>query len=65
MEDKEELYQLLVTYPLELVHMDFLKIENPHTGTDMNILVITDHFTCYAKTIVTTNQIAKTTATAF
>ena len=36
---------LLVTYHLELVHMDFLTVENPHTGADMNILVITDHFT--------------------
>ena len=41
---KALLYPLLVTYPLELVHMDFLTIENPCTGSDMNILVITDHF---------------------
>ena len=30
-QDKEELYPLLATYPLELVHMDFLTIENPCT----------------------------------
>ena len=44
-QDKAELYPLLVTYPLELVHMDFLTMENPHTGADVNILVITYHFT--------------------
>ena len=35
--DKEEFYPLLETYPLVLVHMDFLTIENPHTGVNMNI----------------------------
>ena len=40
----EELYPILATYPLELVHMDFLTIENPKTGKDVNVLVITDHF---------------------
>ena len=44
-QDKAELYLLLATYPLELVHMDFLTTENPHTGADINILVLTDHFT--------------------
>ena len=44
-QDKEELYPLLAIYPLELVHMDVLTIENPHTGVDMNIVVKTDHFT--------------------
>ena len=44
-QDKTEFCPFLVTYPLELVHMDFLTIENPHTGADVNVLVITDHFT--------------------
>ena len=44
-QDKAKLYLLLVTCPLELVHMDFLTIENPRTGADVNILVIIDHFT--------------------
>ena len=43
-QDNAELCPLLAIYPLELVHMDFLTIENPHTGADVNILVITDHF---------------------
>ena len=64
-QDKEEFYPLLATHPLELVHMDFLMIEYPHTGTDVNILVIIDHFTQYPKTMVTSSQTAKATATAF
>ena len=55
------------TYPLELVHMDFLTIENPHTRADMNILVIviTDHFMWYVKAIVTPNESARGRVTAF
>ena len=45
--------------------MDFLTIENPCKGVDVNILVITDHFTQYVKAIVTPTQMAKATATAF
>ena len=63
--DKVELYQLLATYPLELVHMDFLTIENPHTHADMNVMVIMDYFLQYAKAIVTPNQSVKATAIAF
>ena len=55
MQHKAELYLLLATYTLELVHMDFLTIENLHTSANMNILVLTDHFTQYAKAIVTPN----------
>ena len=64
-QDREELYPLLATYPLELVHMDFLMIENPCTRADVNILVITDHFTWYAKAIVTPIETAKATAITF
>ena len=34
---------MLATYPLELVYMDFLTIESPHTGVDVNVFVITNH----------------------
>ena len=37
------------TYPMELVHMDCLMIEALKGGKDIYILVITDHFTWYAK----------------
>ena len=33
------------TYPMELVHMDYLMIEANEGGKDVHILVITDHFT--------------------
>ena len=59
-QDKEEVYPLLPTYPLELVHIDFLTVENPNTGVSVNILVITDHFTQYAKAIITSKQTAET-----
>ena len=36
-QDKEELCQLLATYPLELIHIVLLTVENPCTGPDMNI----------------------------
>ena len=33
------------TYPMELVHMDYLMIEANEGCKDVHILVITDHFT--------------------
>ena len=42
---KPELYPITATHPLELIHMDFLTNESGKTGKDMNILVVTDHFT--------------------
>ena len=30
--------------PMELVHVDYLTIEHGKTGTDVNILIITDHY---------------------
>ena len=50
------------TYPMELVHMDYMTIEANEGGEDVHILVITDHFTWYAQAIVTSLQMAKCTA---
>ena len=50
------------TYPMELVHINYLKIEANEGGKDVHILVITNHFTQYAHTIVTSSQTAKCTA---
>ena len=42
---KTELCHITANNPLELIHMDFLAIESGKTGKDVNILVVTDHFT--------------------
>ena len=33
------------TYPMELIHMDYLMIEANEGGKDVHILVTTDYFT--------------------
>ena len=42
-----------------------MTIKNSQTGTNMNVLVITDHFMWYAKAIVTPNQSTRATVIAF
>ena len=54
---------IVTTEPLELVCTDFLKVDESTAGV-RNILVITDHFSRYAKAYPTRNQSAKTTAEA-
>ena len=61
--NRAPLVNIVTTYPLELVCMDYLTLE-PAKGVG-NILVITDHYTKYALAIPTKNQTAKTTAEAF
>ena len=59
-----ELKPLEASYPLELVHMDYLKIggkDDPNS----NILVITDHFTRFSQAYVTANQQAAMAARVF
>ena len=54
-----------MTRPLELVHIDYLTIEAPKNSRsqkDMNILIVTDHFTRYAQAYVTPNQKASMVA---
>ena len=51
--------------PMELIHIDYLTIEAPKNSIslkDVNILMITDHFTRYAEAYVTPNQKAATVA---
>ena len=42
--DKAPMKNVDATYPMELVHMDYLTIEANEGGKDIHILVITDHF---------------------
>ena len=47
------------SYPLEIVHMDFLTIgSKKDLNREINVLVITDHFTHYTQVFVTTSQTA-------
>ena len=43
---------IVATHPLELVHLDYLCLE-PGKGLEEKVLVVTDHFTQYAKAYVT------------
>ena len=57
--EKEGMSSFETSYPMEIVHMDYLVIgakKNPNK--DINVLVVTDHFTRYAQVFVTTSQTA-------
>ena len=61
---------ILVPYPLELVHLDFLTLGGKTDDSkSVNVLVITDHFTKYAHAYVTPKQttviVAKTLSENF
>ena len=58
---KAPLENIMATYPLELVHLDYLCLE-PVKGLEENVLVVTDHFTIYAQAYVTRTQTAQATA---
>ena len=54
------------SYPLELIHMDFLTISSkrgPSKG--INVLVVTDRFTQYAQGFITSNQTARAVTETF
>ena len=57
--EREEMSSFQTSYPLEIVHMDFLIIgSKKDPNKEINVLVITDHFTRYAQAFVTTSQTA-------
>lgn len=58
------LLPIQTSYPLELVCMEFLTLEQSKGGYH-HILVITDHFSGFALAVPTKNLTAKTTAEAF
>ena len=59
---KAEMHPMETSYPMELVHMDFLTIGKPNTDKMITILNVTDHFTKYAQAYVTPNQMAPVVA---
>ena len=58
---KTKLQPILITHPLELVHMDYLTTESGKRDKDVNILVIPDHFTRYMQAIIIHSWTAKAT----
>ena len=59
--DKGPLLNIEASQPLELIHLDYLKIELSK-GNIENVLVITDHFTRYAQAFLSKTQTALATA---
>ena len=52
-----EMCPILVSYPMELVHLDFLTLGGKADDTrSVNILIVTDHFTKYAEAYITPNK---------
>ena len=60
-QDKAPLVNIETSQPLELIHLDYLKIE-PSKGNIENVLVINDHITRYAQAFPSKTQTALTTA---
>ena len=61
---RAEMENIQTTYPLQLVHLDYLTIKTTEGGKDVHILIITDHFMRYAQALVMSSQTAKCTAQA-
>ena len=54
-----EFNPVIATRPSELVHIDYLTIEAPANcklGKNVNVLIITDHFTRYVQAHITSSQ---------
>ena len=62
-QERSEMQPILLSYPLELVHLDFLTIGGKAgDNRSGNILIVTDHFTKYAQAYVTPKQTAQVVA---
>ena len=59
--DKAPLLNIEASQSLELIHLDYIKIE-PSKGNIENVLVITDHFTRYAQVFPSKTQTTLATA---
>ena len=58
-QERAEMQPILVSYLMELIHLDFLTLRGKTRDAKCtNILAITDHFTRYAQAYVTPKQTA-------
>ena len=58
-QEKAEMQPILVSYPMELIHLDFLTLGGKMEDTkNVNILIVTDHFTKYVQAYITLKQTA-------
>ena len=58
-QERAEMQPILVSYPMELIHLDFLTLGGKGGDTkSTNILVVTDHFNKYAQAYVTPKKTA-------
>ena len=54
LQERSEMQPILVSYPMELVHLDFLTLGGKaDDNRSVNILIVTDHFTKYVQAYVT------------
>ena len=56
--ERAEMKPILCTHPMELVHVDFLTVGHPKSNKQVNLIVVTHHFTRYAQVYVMPNQTA-------
>ena len=61
-QQKASMLSIETTYPLELLSIDYLTIEEK--GKKINLLVCQDHFTKFSQSIITKDQTAKSVAKA-
>ena len=58
-QEKSEIQPVLVSYPLELVHLDFLTLgRKMDDSKSINVLIVTDHSTKYVQAYVMPKQTA-------
>ena len=57
-----EMKLIFCTYPMELVHIDFLTIGCPESDKQVNLMIVTDHFTRYTQADINPNQTAPVVA---
>ena len=58
-QEKAEMQPILVFYPMELTHLDFLTLGGKMEDTkNVNILFVTDHLTKYAQAYISPKQTA-------